>query len=86
VNSFPPDPKKLKAKLKNKLPSKLYKIQAELEVNWSAIERQKKRAGRFVLATNDLDKKRLTSEDILKKYKGQQAAERGFSFLPTLLF
>ena len=30
---------------------------------------------------NDLEKKRLSSEDILKKYKGQQALERGFSFL-----
>ena len=46
-----------------------------------AIERLKKRAGRFVLATNELEKKRLSSEDILKKYKGQQAPERGFSFL-----
>lgn len=47
----------------------------------SAIERLKKRAGRFVLATNELEKQRLSSEDILKKYKGQQAPERGFSFL-----
>jgi len=48
-------------------------------LNLPAIERLKKRAGRFVLATNDLEKKRLSSEDILKKYKGQQAPERGFS-------
>ncbi len=54
---------------------------AELELNLPAIERLKKRAGRFVLATNDLEEKRLSSENILKKYKGQQAPERGFSFL-----
>jgi transposase len=86
VKSFQPDPKKLKAKLKDKLPAKLYQIQAKLEANLPAIESQKKRAGRFILATNDLDKKRLTSEDILKKYKGQQAPERGFSFLKDPLF
>jgi transposase len=51
-----------------------------------AIERLKKRAGRFVLATNELEKKRLSSEDILKKYKGQQAPERGFSFLKDPCF
>jgi transposase len=28
-----------------------------------------------------LEEKRLSNEDILKKYKGQQAPERGFSFL-----
>uniref|UniRef100_UPI0012304F36 IS1634 family transposase n=1 Tax=Microcystis aeruginosa TaxID=1126 RepID=UPI0012304F36 len=76
-NDFPPDSKKLKAKLTDNSPSQFSRIQAELELNLPAIERLKKRAGRFVLATNDLEKKRLSSEDILKKYKGQQAPERG---------
>ncbi|MFN5969725.1 MAG: IS1634 family transposase, partial [Microcystis sp.] len=70
-----------KLKSKDDLPSQSYQVQAELELNLSAIERLKKRAGRFVLATNKLAKQRLSSEDILKKYKGQQAPERAFSFL-----
>jgi transposase len=86
VNLVQPEPKKLKAKSKDELLDKYYQVQGKLEVNLPAIEKQKKRAGRFVLATNDLDKKRLISEDILKKYKGQQAPERGFSFLKDPLF
>ncbi len=68
-------------KSKDKSPSQVYKVQTTLELDTQAIEVLHKRAGRFVLATNDLDKKRLTSEGILKKYKEQQAPERGFSFL-----
>ena len=85
-NYFQADSKKLKAKLTDNSPSQFYRIQAELELNLPAIERLKKRAGRLVLATNDLEKKRLSSEDILKKYKGQQAPERGFSFLKDPFF
>lgn len=81
VNLIPPESQGSKLKSKEGLSSQSYQVQAELELNLSAIERLKKRAGRFVLATNDLEKKRLSSEDILKKYKGQQALERGFSFL-----
>ncbi|HYN44770.1 MAG TPA: IS1634 family transposase [Candidatus Limnocylindrales bacterium] len=86
VNLIQSKAKKLKVKSKDEFLDKYYQVQGKLAVNLPAIERQKKRAGRFVLATNDLDKKRLISEDILKKYKGQQAAERGFSFLKDPLF
>jgi transposase len=87
-NPFQPDSKKSKSKSKSKdkLLSEFYQVQTELKLDFSAIEVQKKRAGRFVLATNDLDKKRLNSEEILKKYKEQQAPERGFSFLKDPLF
>ena len=81
VNLIPPESQGSKLKSKDDLPSQSYQVQAKLELNLTAIERLKKRAGRFVLATNDLEKQRLSSEDILKKYKGQQAPERGFSFL-----
>jgi len=86
VNLIPPESQGSKLKSKDDLPSQSYQVQAELELNLAAIERLKKRAGRFVLATNDLEKKRLSSEDILKKYKGQQAPERGFSFLKDPCF
>jgi len=55
-NYFQADSKKLKAKLTDNSPSQFYRIQAELELNLPAIERLKKRAVRFVLATNDLEK------------------------------
>ncbi|CCQ69959.1 transposase, partial [Crocosphaera watsonii WH 0402] len=44
------------------------------------------KAGRFILATNELEESQLSSEDILIKYKDQQAAERGFGFLKDPLF
>jgi transposase len=86
VNLVQPEPQQSKSKSKDDLPSQYYQVQAQLELNLPALEKLKKRAGRFVLATNELDKKRLTSEDILKKYKGQQAPERGFSFLKDPFF
>ncbi len=49
-------------------------------------EALQKRAGRFVLATNRMDSQRFTSDDILQKYKEQQAPERGFAFLKDPLF
>ncbi len=39
-----------------------------------------------MLATNRLDKSKFSSDEILIKYKEQQAAERGFSFLKEPLF
>ncbi len=76
VNLIPPESQQSKLKSKDDLPSQSYQVQAKLELNLTAIERLKKRAGRFVLATNDLEKQRLSSEDILKKYKGQQSLKR----------
>ena len=50
------------------------------------VESARKQAGRFILATNVLDEKTLTSEEILSKYKDQQSVERGFSFLKDPMF
>ena len=48
---------------------------------------RKKRAGRFILSTNVLDKMELTTHtEMLSKYKGQQSVERGFRFLKDPLF
>ena len=43
-------------------------------------------AGRFILATNVLEPKTLTDEQVLSQYKAQQATERGFCFLKDPLF
>ncbi len=48
------------------------------------IAEQKKKAGRFILATNVLEN--LSPSDILRAYEGQQSCERGFRFLKDPLF
>ena len=58
-----------------------YKIEAHLKQNKEAIEKLLNRKGRFILATNDMDKTNYTDELILKEYKEQQSVERGFRFL-----
>jgi transposase len=81
----PSSPKNPAKKSKNDS-ANIYQITAEFELAHEKIQPLQKRAGRFVLATNRLDKKKLTSEQILSKYKEQQAPERGFGFLKDPLF
>ena len=63
-----------------------YLVQGQVGLRESKIELEKKRAGRFILATNVLDKMEITTEEMLSKYKGQQSVERGFRFLKEPLF
>lgn len=74
-----------------------YHIQATLRLDTQAVERQKRRAGRFILATNVLsssltptteneDTISLSADDVLSEYKAQQGIERGFRFLKDPLF
>ncbi|VEP17083.1 transposase (fragment) [Hyella patelloides LEGE 07179] len=67
---------------KNK--KKVYKATIVLEKKSDKIESEKKKAGRFILATNVL--KNLSPSEILTAYKGQQSCERGFRFLKDPLF
>ncbi len=50
------------------------------------IEAENIKAGRFILATNILDKNELSEQQVLEEYKAQQANERGFRFLKDPLF
>ena len=73
-------------------------IQATLTLDPEAVSQQKRRAGRFILATNvmasslveteatDTDKFALSAEAVLSEYKAQQGVERGFRFLKDPLF
>ncbi len=63
-----------------------YQITAEFQPDSQQIISLKRKAGRFVIATNKLDVSSLSSDDILRKYKEQQAPERGFAFLKDPLF
>ena len=64
----------------------LYSLHATLKLDEDKIARYRKRAGRFILATNVLDAEVLSADDALKEYKGQQGTERGFRFLKDPLF
>ena len=66
-----------------KKPKTVYCLKALFEENIEAIEGARKRKGKFILATNDMD---LDAETILLEYKGQQSVERGFRFLKDPMF
>jgi len=58
-----------------------YKIESSFERNAEAVEVLQNEKGRFILATNDLDKENYSEECILHEYKEQQDVEGGFRFL-----
>lgn len=63
-----------------------YQVIGKIETSEAAIETEKIKAGRFILATNILDKNELSDEQVLAEYKAQQSNERGFRFLKDPLF
>ena len=58
----------------------------QVTVSEDKVQPHKTQAGRFILATNVLDETELTAEEMLSKYKDQQAVERGFRFLKDPYF
>jgi len=69
-----------------KSPPKVYQITGEISRREEVIETAKMTAGRFILATNILDRNEMNDGEILEEYKDQQSAERGFGFLKDPLF
>ena len=63
-----------------------YQIIGKIETRSEIISAEKIKAGRFILATNILDKNEITNQQILEEYKDQQSNERGFRFLKDPLF
>jgi transposase len=63
-----------------------YQVNATLSENIKAIKAAYTSAGRFVLATNVLDEKSLSNDEMISEYKAQQSCERGFGFLKDPLF
>lgn len=63
-----------------------YHIKAKLVENQKIIESAQNQAGRFILATNLTDTEEWAADEILREYKEQQCAERGFRFLKDPLF
>jgi transposase len=64
----------------------VYYSKASFEEDEAAIEKELLRRGRFIVATNELDSEKISDEEVLKAYKEQQYAERGFRFLKDPLF
>jgi transposase len=63
-----------------------YHIKAGFEEDEGAIRKEMLRRGKFIVATNELGSEKLSDEAVLKAYKEQQHAERGFRFLKDPLF
>ena len=63
-----------------------YTVVGKLTVIEDKVQPDKNQAGRFILATNVLNETELTAEQMLSKYKGQPAVERGFRFFKDPYF
>lgn len=63
-----------------------YQIVAEIEEDLVLIAQALSTKGRFIVATNELDKEKLSSKEMLSNYKEQQTVERGFRFLKDPFF
>jgi transposase len=67
---------------KDAIPDKIeYQVSSGLIRDEIAIEATKLTKGRFILATNQLDKQELPDESILPTYKEQSGTESGFKFI-----
>jgi transposase len=67
-------------------PRTVYLVSAILMADTAKVDTYRRRAGRFILATNVLDPLQLSAETLLTEYKNQQSTERGFRFLKDPLF
>ncbi len=63
-----------------------YRVTATIVPVEGEIEAQRIRCGRFILATNVLNREQLSADDALREYKAQQGVERGFRFLKDPMF
>lgn len=58
-----------------------YRLLGQARRDEAAIAQLLNAKGRFILATNDLDRERYPDAQLLQEYKEQQSVERGFRFL-----
>jgi transposase len=61
-------------------------IQAPVQLEAKALEREAQRKAAFLVATNCLDPASLPDLDLIQTYKAQSVVERGFAFLKDPLF
>lgn len=65
----------------NEIPDQVYCLQLKFVENKKAVKKALISKGRFILATNDLNEKRLPDKKVLTEYKNLQRNERGFRML-----
>lgn len=58
-----------------------YKVTAEIIVNDEEVTKAKNKCGKFIIATNELDKIELPDDKLLLEYKNQSKVEKGFRFI-----
>jgi transposase len=63
-----------------------YKLNFTVKKDEEKITIAKRKKGRFILATNELNKDVLNDEEILVKYKEQSGTENGFAFIKNDAF
>ncbi|VEP17438.1 transposase (fragment) [Hyella patelloides LEGE 07179] len=62
----------------NQNQDEIYQITGLIQANNDVINSYKNRAGKFIIATNRLERESFNCDEMLLKYKEQQHAERGF--------
>ena len=71
----------------NRPPDRLvFQIDGYLSVSIDMYDERLKQKSCFIVATNEVDETRVSHEDLLRTYKGQSHAEKGFRFLKDPLF
>ncbi len=60
-----------------------YNIEFSLGCDCNKVNQATEKLGRFILATNELDKTLLPDQNILSEYKSQSNIETGFGFLKS---
>lgn len=63
-----------------------YQVIYKLQPNKTAIAKREASKGRFILATNILDKNLLSNDALLEEYKAQSGVEKSFKFLKNNTF
>ena len=63
-----------------------FSISGTLQENTGAIELIKRRKGRFILASNEMNEGALSNADFLSEYKNQYKTEHGFAFIKGDIF
>ena len=86
IIKIPHYPNKGRPKANTEPSSYCYKISATIVSNLEEVRARMNRLGRFILATNILDKNKIENEEILKQYKEQTHIEGGFKFIKNDAF
>lgn len=61
--------------------STAYYLQGTAYTKRATFDEMARKKGRFIIATNELDKSKLSDKELFEGYKGQSKVERGFRFL-----